>query len=109
MKIKTTITNTYTISDKEIVKFKEEMICKLQDDYEEYDELTVEEIPTSLVENVLKEMLPDFIECALEHSYSSGVCIDTYFESISFDFNEGDVFDLVYECIDKFLEEREED
>jgi hypothetical protein len=109
MKIKSTITRTYTISDKEIVGFKKEMIDKLQDEYEEFDELTADDIPNSIVENTLRELLPDWIEDIMDSSYSTGIIIDTYFDSISFDFNESDVHDLVNECIDKFLAEREND
>lgn len=109
MKIKSTIIKIYTISDEEIVKFKKEMIDKLQDECEEFDELTADDIPNSIVEDTLKESLPDWIEDILDSCYPTGICIDTYFDSISFDFNESDVHDLVNECIDKFLAEREDD
>lgn len=100
---------TYTLDDKEIIKFKQEMLEYYEEEnLEEGEECpyTVADIPDKIVEEVLAVA----IQCVFEDDdyYCSGIDFEPYFNSISLDFYEEGVRDCVYEAVANWITEMEE-
>ena len=108
MKIKTTVVFVYNITDEEIAKFKAKVLERVQDDLEDYS-VTLDCISDKVVEDYLENALSEIIEESYLGYSNSGVIIDTYFETISLDYYEEDVCELVQELADQIIADIEED
>ena len=106
MKVTTTITLNYNISDSEIEEFRSRVLRRIQEELDENSKLTLDDISKEATEKFLSEALPDIIaeDVTGNNGCYSGVVVDTYFNSISFDYCEEDVSELVYEMAEKILE-----
>lgn len=98
MKIKTTITLEHTIPDSEVAEFKERVLQYIADEDCEVDP---EDISDEAIEEFLAERIPDMIEDQYKGYCSrTGIIKDEYFGTISFDYGEEDIDDLVKEMVD---------
>lgn len=108
MRVKTTITLEYKLEDKEVVKFRTKVLERVQEEVERV--LTIDDIPVDIVEEFLADAISNAIESSYEgYSRNSGVEIDTYFETISFDYCGEDVSNWVQEVADQILADMEEE
>lgn len=106
MIIKTTVTLEYRLDDSKIEEFRNKVLEYIQDELEEDGEevdITLDDIPIKKVKEYLNRELPNVIAEMKDSSYGGwGIELDTYFNSISFNFYDGDVIrDMVQECADE--------
>ena len=97
MKIQTTIIFEYKLADDEVEEFRQRVLERL----EEENMLTPKEIPIEEIEDYLSNKLPDVIAEA-KQGYGSGIMFDVFFGTISFDYCDECVSDMVYECAQKY-------
>lgn len=108
MKIKTTVTFEYRLEDKEIERFKAKVLEHIQEESEL--DITLDDIPDKLIEDYLKDALPDIIqEYHLGYCNVEGVEIDDYFNTISFDYYGEDARNLVDEIANQIITDMEEE
>lgn len=112
MKFNVVKRSTFTLYEESIKAFKEKMIQYLKNEMEEDGKLeddekfpyTIEDISDDIVE----ESISDIIQDVFENDYDdSGIIFDDYFRTISFDFNEEDVRDCIYEAVANWRTEME--
>ena len=108
MIITTTITITleYRLEDREIDEFRNKVLEYIQDELEE-ETITIDDIPTEKIKEYLRSELPNIIE-EIKQGYcdSSGVKLDDYFNTISLDYYDEDIRDMIQECANKIRKER---
>ena len=110
MIITTTITFTYKLNDSEIEKFKKRVLEYIQEKLDYEITMTLDDIPTNKVE----EFLDDEITKAIEETkqgfggYGCGIILDDYFGTISLDYCEEGVSEMVQEFAEQICENREE-
>lgn len=110
IKIKTTVIFEHKLEDNEIAKFKAQVLQHINDDLDEDCGLTPDDIPNEVITDFLKDAIPDVIEDSYRgYSRNSGVEIDDYFGTISFDYCGEDVRDWVQEVADQIIADREEE
>lgn len=106
MKVKTVITVNHTISDNEIEEFRSRVLQCIQEELDEDSKLTLDDISKEATEEFLSNALPDVIaeDITGNNDCYSGVVIDAYFESISFDYYGETAGELVREMANQILE-----
>jgi len=108
MRIKTTVTFEHRLEDKEIEEFKAKVLERIQEESEL--NITLDDIPDKLIEDYLKDSLPDVIqETYLGYCNTEGIVIDDYFNTISFDYYGEDARELVGEIADQIIVDMEEE
>ena len=109
MIIKSTVTYEYKLNDSEVEKFKKRVLEYIQEELDYETTMTLDDIPTSKVE----EFLNDEITKAIEESkqgfggYGWGIVFDDYFGTISLDYCEEGVLEMVQGCAEQIYENRE--
>ena len=105
MKIKSTITFTYSIDDSEITKFKSKVFEYIKEEMGEETKMTLDDISNETVEEFLSDTLPDILdEIHRGYCYDEGIECDDYFNTIRFDYHGGDVKELVREMAYRIME-----
>lgn len=104
MEIKVSKSKTYRVEEDTIKKFKEKMLEYYNDlkeisDSSEEPALTVDDIPDTVITEVLAEAINELedMDC-----YYSCLIIDNYFNTVSIDFTEDDITDYLYEAVYKW-------
>lgn len=110
MEIKTTVTFTYRLDDSEVEQFKRRTLKYIKEELDYESTLTLDDIPTSEVEEFLDNELTTAIEES-KQGYSCGdygVMYDDYFGTISLDYYDEYVADMIRELAEQIYENREE-
>lgn len=108
MLIKTTVVYEYTIRDEEVKKFRQKVFEHIQMELEN-DDITIDVVSTEVVESYLRATVPVIIEDNIYGYGRSGVEFDNYFNTISFDYDEEDVHEMVYEIAEEIIADIEND
>lgn len=101
MKFKVIKTKTYTLEDKAIQAFKEKMLeCYINEEEVDSTSYTINDIP----DNIIKEALADTVQNAFGDlgefdAFYSGIQFEDFNDTITFNFEEDDVSDCVYEAV----------
>ena len=110
MNIKTTVTFIYKLDDSEVEQFKKRTLEYIQEELDYETTITLDDIPTSKVE----EFLDDEITKAIEETkqgyggYGWGIVFDDYFGTISLDYCEEGVSEMVQEFAEQIYKNKEE-
>lgn len=102
MLIKVNVPYEYILNDEEIEIFRNKVLENIQNYFEEIDEnnkITINDISFEVIKNYLKETLPEYIKESKSdyNSGYSGIVCDGYFNTISFNYYEDDVRELISE------------
>lgn len=112
-RIKTTVTFEHRLEDSTIAEFKNRVLQRIKEELTEFDRectLALDNIPDKIITDFLKDAIPDVIEDSYRgYSRNSGVEIDDYFETISFDYCGEDVSDWVQEIADQIIADMEDE
>jgi hypothetical protein len=110
MEIKTTITFTYKLDDSEVEQFRRRTLKYIKEELDYETTLTLDDIPTSKV----KEYLANELATTIENNKQGHICddcgirYDEYFGTISLDYCDEYVADMVRELAEQIYENREE-
>lgn len=112
-RIKTTITFEHRLEDSTIAEFKSRVLERIKAELAEFDReciITLDDIPNEVITDFLKDAIPDVIEDSYRgYGRNSGVEIDDYFETISFDYCGEDVRDWVQDVAEQIIADMEEE
>lgn len=109
MEIKTTITFTYKLNDSEVEQFKRRTLKYIKEELDYETTLTLDDIPTSVVEEFLDDELTTAIEDT-KQGYSCGDCgisYDDYFGTIQLDYSDEYIADMVSKLAEQIYESEE--
>lgn len=109
MEIKTTITFIYKLNDSEVEQFKRRTLKYIKEELDYESTLTLDDIPTSVVEEFLSNELTTAIEES-KQGYSCGDCgvmYDDYFGTIQLDYCDKYVADMIRELAEQIYESEE--
>lgn len=102
MLIKTTMVLEYILYDEQIERFRKKVLEYIQDDFEEEggdNNIALDDIPIDKIKEYLNRELPEVITEMKDSSYGGwGIELDTYFNTINFDFYGDVIRDMVQEC-----------
>lgn len=99
---------TYTLDNKEVVKFKEAMLEYYEEENLEEEEdcpYTIADIPDKIVEDVLADAIQDSFEN--DDCYYDGIDFEPYFNTIYLNCYEEGVRDCIYEAVGNWITEME--
>lgn len=104
MTIQTTVTYNYVLPDDELQLFKEHVLEIIEDKFYESNITSInnyDNIMSQLIKTYLEQTLPNFIKEIMQedNAYCSGIKIDSYFNTIHFDFGSDTVDDLISDCV----------
>ena len=110
MEIKTTVTFTYKLDDSEVEQFRKKVFEYIEGNIYTETTLTLDDIPTSVVE----EFLDNELTTAIEDSKTGHICgdcgitFDEYFATISLDYCDEYIEDMVRELAEQIYENKGE-
>lgn len=107
MEIKTTITFTYKLDDSEVEKFRKKVFEYIEGNIYTETPITLDDILINEIEKFLDNKLITVIKES-KRGYSCGIEYDDYFGTISFDYCNECVTDMVRELAEQICENREE-
>lgn len=101
MKFKVVKTKTYTLEDRELRAFKEKMLEYYMNE-EEVDSIpyTIDDIADDFVRDALADTVQNaFSDLGEFDVFYSGIQFDDFNNTITFNFDEDDISDCVYEAV----------
>ena len=109
MKIKAEVTYECEITDEEVEKFRQWVLERIQMELEN-DYISIDVVSKKVIESYLRSTVTVILE-DIHGGYSShnGVMLDAYFNTISFDYDDGEVRDMVWEIADEIIAEIEDE
>jgi hypothetical protein len=104
MTIQTTVTYNYVLQDDELQLFKEHVLEIIEDKFYDTGVTSInnyDNIMSQLIKTYLEQTLPNFVKEIMQedNAYCSGIKIDSYFNTIHFDFCSDTVADLISDCV----------
>ena len=110
MEIKTTVTFTYRLNDSEVEEFRKKVLEYIKEELDYESTITLDDIPISEVEEFLDNELTTAIEETKQGygGYGWGIVFDDYFGTISLDYCEEGVSEMVQEFAEQIYKNKEE-
>lgn len=107
MKIKATIVLEYTLSPTDVDEFRSRVLEHIEENSEEDPGLTLDDIPLDATEKFLDVAIQNIISDQYSgYGGGNGVCCDDYFHTISLDYCEEDISDLIVNFANEILTAR---
>lgn len=106
MKIDVLVKYEYNIAEEEIERMRNKVLENIQNDFEDEDDInkiTINDISIDIIKEYLSSELPEYIKESkngYDSGYSGVVC-DDYFNTVTFNYYEEDINELISNLSEK--------